>query len=310
MTRCVHSRRRRRALQARGARPADASSPTSTRAREPVRARMADRGAGPRRGRVAGAGGVPALAGTLRQPPHSTRCACTRIASRSHSSATSRTSRGSRRSFSAGDESVIRLELKKGAVAFLELASPPTPGAAAAPLERQSEDPARAGLKLVPKRSTSRPCRRPRSLTVERVAAELGEHGADDARAGEDDLGALRLQADDRAALVRCRACGRARSAGRSRPRSSTVPWTTSGSYVASPCFTAARLVTAPPMPDERVGRGAAVEAREVGGDRLERRGERPSSTTAASRPKRSVKRTAPTSTLNRSSTLVAAGRT
>ena len=37
----------------------------------------------------------------------------------------------------------------------------------------------------------------------ERVAAEQLEHGADDAGAGEDDLGAVGLQADDPAALVR-----------------------------------------------------------------------------------------------------------
>ena len=137
----------------------------------------------------------------------------------------------------------------------------------------------------------------------ERRGAELREHRADDAGAGEDDLGALGLEADDRTPLVGARACGRARSAGRSRRRSSTVPWTTVRVVGREPVLHRREVRHGAAHPDERVGRRPAVEAREVGGDRRRAPRRARSSATAPSRPKRSVKRTAPTSTLNRSST-------
>ena len=57
----------------------------------------------------------------------------------------------------------------------------------------------------------------------------------------------------------RRRGCGRARSAGRSRRDRAPSPARRRGRRCASPCFTAAMFVTAPPMPTTSVGRRAAA---------------------------------------------------
>ena len=110
---------------------------------------------------------------------------------------------------------------------------------------------------------------------------QLVHHRPDDARAGEDDLGAFRLQSDDRSTASASR--DRYSSIWRSiSSRSRTAPWTASGSYVSRPGSRRSRLVIAPPIADQGVGRRAAVQA--VRGRRRSRRGR-----SRASRPRRRV---------------------
>ena len=88
----------------------------------------------------------------------------------------------------------------------------------------------------------------------QRRLPQLVHDRADDAGPGEDHLGPLGLQARRSAVAPRRERLDTARSAGPPRPGRVTDPWTRSGSYFASPCITAVRFVTAPPMPTRASG--------------------------------------------------------
>jgi hypothetical protein len=83
---------------------------------------------------------------------------------------------------------------------------------------------------------------------------EFVHDGADDACAGEDDVGAFGLRADDRAAGVGVSGAVELDLAVDLGPFSSTAPRTRSGSYWARPRFTAVMLVMAPPIPTSASG--------------------------------------------------------
>jgi hypothetical protein len=81
----------------------------------------------------------------------------------------------------------------------------------------------------------------------QRTLAELIRYFPDDAHAGQDNLAALGLKADDRASLR----SSRERYTSIWRPtsvQSNTVPWMMIESHLLIPCFTAAMLVTASPI--------------------------------------------------------------
>ena len=101
---------------------------------------------------------------------------------------------------------------------------------------------------------------------------------------------ARRLEADDRRDARRPRGCGRARSGGRPRRGRAPSPGRRRGRRSRAPCLTAARFVTAPPMPTKSSGVGRP-SSRASSAAIASNAAASVSSETAPSRPKRSVKR-------------------
>ena len=155
----------------------------------------------------------------------------------------------------------------------------------------------------VPNRSTSTPCRRPRSLTVSESRPSFSITVRTMQAPARMTSARCRLQADDLATRRRRRASGRARSGGRSRRGRASVALDDFGVVRREAVLHRREVRDGAAHGDERVGRRAAVQTSRA--RRRSRRAPRRASPRRPARRDRSARwsRTAPTSTLNRSST-------